>query len=94
MTLGERFEKYAEENLDFDSIKQKFSQRDDVHALVLLDRLLPGNGELIGKTDYYGFYLDIEPEELNAIITDEQIKELLACGVSYFEDRDALYMFT
>jgi hypothetical protein len=94
MTLGERFDKFRDEcdSIDsFQSIENKHSNRRDLHAFMLLDSIMPDKSDIVSGTDHYGIYLDIDTDELNEIITDEQVKELLKCGVCPHDD--ALYMF-
>lgn len=94
MTLSERFDKFRDEcdSLDsFQNIVNKRSKREDLHAFLLLDELIPSKQDIVLYTDHYGVYLSVEPDELNEVITDGQVKELLCCGV--FIQNSCLYMF-
>lgn len=92
MDIGERFDKINENsNLSFKDITNKRSNRPDVHVIILLNSLFPYASErnLISRAHYDQIWFDIDEESLNKL-TDDQIKELLACGVFY--DTDGLSM--
>jgi hypothetical protein len=90
------FDKYSEEVTlcAFDGVKNKYSNRADLHAFILLDKLMPSKHDIICSARHQEIFLECEIEELSKVITEEQIKELVACGVSYDSSRCCLYMFT
>ena len=94
MTLDELEAKFSaandEEYIQFDRVKNKRSARADLHAFLLLDELQPhiagdGNGDMVSAAEHDEFYLCIDTEKLAEVITDEQIIELVRCGVMYSE---------
>ena len=91
-TLAEMFEKYDDEPTDFDLVENKTSNRRDLHAMLLLDEILPGNGEMIAAAEHDQIWFDVDTDELAQVITDEQVKELTACGV-FCKDDEYLSMF-
>lgn len=96
-TIQERFQKHEDISLDaFKTItpERRFSNRPDMHALMLLDKLLPGDSDIISCSSSSMLYLDIDLEALNPVIHDDQIMELCACGVFMDEEYDCLAMFT
>lgn len=70
------------EFLEFDKIENKFSNRPDVHAFILLDKLLPGKRDILGAAEHDQVWLDIEIKELLKVATTEQLIELHRCGVT------------
>ena len=78
-------------NPTFSAIENKLSQRRDLHAMLLLDSLLPSETDIIGSSRHDEFWFSVEPAELAAVITKDQIVELLACGVMI--SGDGLSMF-
>lgn len=94
MTLKQIFEKYQDEFIKFENIKDKFSNRPDLHAFILLDQLLPGNDDIIVRAGHKELYLSIDVKDLEKVINEEQVCDLLRCGVTYDSYYDALHMFT
>lgn len=90
------FDKYSEEVslCAFDDVENKYSNRSDLHAFILLDKIIPSNHNIICSAQHKEIFLECKIKELAKVITEEQIKELVACGVSYDSSRDCLYMFT
>lgn len=79
------FEEISEEyySADFeDVVTNKRSKRPDLHAFLLLDELIPGRTrDIVAAASHDEIFLDVNLEELAAVITAEQIKELSCCGV-------------
>ncbi len=91
--FAETFDKYEDDFLRFDQIKNPLSSRHDLHAFILLDRLSPGMNDMICAAAHDEIFLGIDPEELSKVITEEQVRELVMCGVTYDIDHDCLKMF-
>lgn len=89
------FQEYGEtdESHKFDRVTVKFSNRDDLHAFILLDKIMPKGHTMISAAEHDEIYLAFDMEELAVIITQEQVLELVRCGVSYDSHNDSLYMF-
>lgn len=85
---------YEHEFLKFERVENKASQRPDLHAFLLLDKLVPGTRDIISSAEHDEFYLEIDLDALCAVITEEQVVELRRCGVSLNTGYDYLYMFT
>lgn len=99
MTLNQlkaAFEKYEDEYGEFESVANKRSRRADMHAFILLDELLPGDGkgDLIAAVEHDQYWIDIEPRALARVATEEIVLELVRCGVSYDEENESLFLFT
>jgi hypothetical protein len=93
MSIEEVFEKYEDEYLEFDKIKNKLSNRYDVHAFIMLDKLVPGTQDMISASEHDEYYLSIDIEELGRVATEEQIRDLIRCCVRYDSDYDCLCLF-
>ena len=78
---------------DFETkVTNKLSLRADLHVMIMLDKLLPGETmDMVCSAEHDQIWLSVDPEKLAAVITDEQIRELAYCNV--FEDMDSLSMF-
>jgi hypothetical protein len=93
MNLIDTFEKYNDEFCKFENVQNKLSNRPDLHAFILLDKLVPGNSDIISASEHDEFYLDIDIQKLEQVITEEQIVDLVRCGVRYDTGYDCLSMF-
>ena len=81
--LEEFFDKHNNEFLEFDRVEIKQSNRSDLHAFLLLDRLFPSNDDIVSCADYGEIWLDVTPTELAETASEQQIIELIRCGVRY-----------
>jgi len=91
--LVELFEKYDEEFLQFDKVLDRTSHRPDLHAFVLLDKIIPGSTDIVSGAEHDEIFLGIDLEEFARRVTEEQIVELNQCGVRYASEYDCLAMF-
>ena len=92
MSLDEIFDKHAAEFLQFARIDNKTSQRPDLHAFNLLDKLCPDNVDMLSCAEHDEVLLSVSAEELTAAATEDQLVELHRCGVRYNPDTDSLSM--
>ena len=94
--LVKTFEKYGDEYIQFKSVENKLSRRPDMHTFILLDKLLPGDGkfDLITAAEHDQIWIGIEPEALARVATEEIIRDLVRCGVSFNEEDESLFLFT
>jgi hypothetical protein len=94
MTFAEVYEAFSEdESLEWDRVDHKRSQRPDLHAFLLLDELVPGKQDIVSCAEHDQIWLGVEPEELDGKATQDQMIELIRCGVMYDEDIEVLSMF-
>ena len=84
------FEKANDEYIKFDKVSNKLSNRPDLHAFLLLDRLFPGETDMVCCAEHDKIWLDVSSENIEKLSEDE-IVELVRCGVMY-ED-ESLSMF-
>ena len=94
MDLGETFYKFDDDYLKFDKVRTKFSNRPDLCAFILLEKMIPGNSDIISASEHDEFYLDIDCAELANIATEDDIHDLVCCGVRYDAELDSLAMFS
>lgn len=89
--LHDLFKRYEDEYLNFHLIANPTSKRPDLHAFALLDRLVPATGDMVSATSHDEIWLSIELEALAAVVTEDQVLELVRCGVRF--DSEGLCMF-
>lgn len=82
-----------DEFLAFDRVEPRRSQRQDLHAFMLLDELVPGSSDMVAGAEHDEIYLGVEAEKLASAATREQIIELIRCGVRYDSGTESLCMF-
>src|SRR5271169_1264220 len=100
MNLSERFKKFEmgnlyDEGLKFGDIKHDSlpTLREDLYAFILLDKIMPEYDDIISSAEHDQIWLKVDMDRLSKRITDDQIKELVACGVFYDDELDCLSMF-
>lgn len=81
------------EYLKFDRVVEREfpTERPDLYAFLLLDKLLPGKSDIVKGAEHDQLWLDTDVDELARVITLEQAVTLLRCGISYDDDVDRLY---
>lgn len=89
----EQYEKHSDEFSKFERVKNKTTNRSDLHAFNLLDRLVPGKRDMIASAEHDEIWLDVDPEELSRVATEDEIIELIRCGVRYCAETDSLSLF-
>lgn len=94
MKLEKRFEKYDDEYIEFDRIENKRSKRPDLHAFMLLDELFPAKNDtdMISAAEHDQICLNISAKQINSL-DDEELIELIRCGVIYDSGTDSICMF-
>jgi hypothetical protein len=85
------YNKASEEHLKFERVQNKRSQRPDLHAFLLLDELCPSDKDIICHARHDEIFLSVEVEDLIKVVTEDQVIELIRCGVRYSDD--SLCMF-
>ena len=80
--------------LKFDKVTNKLSNRPDLHAFMLLDKMLPiEEKDIISAAEHDEIFLQVNIEELAKVVTKEKIMELSRCGVRFDSSNDCLAMF-
>jgi len=93
MSALEKFDEFGDLDYgreDFDSIHNKLSDREDLHAFLLLDSIFPSDKYIISAARHDQIWLCFTEEQLDTLKSSE-ILELVKCGV--FIDEGALSMF-
>jgi len=93
MDLEARFEQFENDYIKFEKMENKLHSRPDICAFLLLDRLVPGNRDIVSAAEHDEIYLDVDCELLAAAASDEDIRTLVRCGVRYDSDVESLAMF-
>jgi hypothetical protein len=93
MNLRETFGKYDAEYGKFDRVENKLHLRPDMCAFLLLDRLLPGHGDMVCGAAHDEIFLDADIDKLAEVATDDDILTLVRCGVRIDSESDGLAMF-
>lgn len=91
--IRDLFEEYSSEYLKFDRIENPMSKRPDLHAFLLLDKLVPGDRDMIAGAEHDEIHLEIELSDLTSVVTVEEIIDLIRCGIRIHEDGYHLCMF-
>lgn len=99
LSLYERFDSAQDEYHRFERIEHPLNRRRDLCAFMMLDAMLPSPEDgrhlsMIVATGHDEFFLDIDMEALEEVITDSQIQDLVRCGVRYDTDNSGLCMYT
>ena len=80
------FEKHEDEYCKFDRIDNKKSFRPDLHAFLILDRLHPSTRDMVAAAEHDQISLEPELCDVAAIITEDEVVELIRCGVRLDSD--------
>jgi hypothetical protein len=88
------FEKHDGEYGEFDRVVDPPSQRPDLCAFLLLDKLVPNSGDIVSAAAYDEFSLGVDLEVLAKVATEDDIIYLRRCGVFCDAREDCLYMLT
>lgn len=93
MTLKEMFDACNNDYLDFGKVENPPSQRADLAAFIMLDKLVPDSGDLISASEHDEFYLSVDCDALAKVATLEIVRDLSRCGIRYDASYDCLCMF-
>lgn len=77
------FKKHNAEFVKFERVENLLSHRPDLHAFLLLDRLVPPKKgiDIVAGAEHDEIYLETDPVELAAVATEADIVDLIRCGV-------------
>lgn len=87
-------EEKSDEFLKFDRVENKLSQRTDLHAFLLLDKLVPDKRDIVRGACHDEIYLGVDSRKLAEAVTRDQLVELIRCGVRWSDESDSLCIFT
>ena len=78
-------------DITFPENSNKHSQRKDLNAFLIIDRLLPNKTDyIIAGATHDVIYLSLDPDEIPDVAT---LNDLFQCGVNYNSLDDYFYMF-
>jgi len=77
----------------FEDIENPRHPRPDMHAMLLLHELVPGTMDMVSAAEHDQIFFDVSLEALAPVITEEQVRELVACGVHTDEYGEGLSSF-
>jgi len=77
----------------FSFVKNKLSRRSDLCAMLILDKLCPGDSKVISYVSDDEIRFGIELEKLVGVISTDDISDLCACGVFLVEREEYIGMF-
>lgn len=94
--LKEFFDRHSDaEYLKFDRVENPLHARPDIHAFLLLDMLAPEPGRnMVCSACHDKFYLEPYPDKVLATATEENLIDLIRCGVMYSEEDESFWMFS
>lgn len=84
----------TDEYLKFDRVQHKLSSRPDIHVMIRLNELFPGDSDMVTCAAHDVFFLDVDGQKFAEVATPELIIEMSRCGVHWDTDYDCLAMFT
>jgi hypothetical protein len=90
MTTRELFEKYEYEYGNFHLIENPPSNRPDLCAFILLDKLFPRSGDMVCSAEDDEICIDVDEEEVEEL-SDETVLYLTRCGIYYDPEYGCLY---
>ena len=93
MNIQEFFDKNDDEFLKFDRVENKLSNRPDLCAFMLLDKLMPAARDIVSAAEHDEIFLDVDIETLESVATEDDLLTLIRCGVMYDSGFDCFAMF-
>ena len=90
--MGRLFEKHHVESLEWDKVDPKMSDCRDLHGMLMLHALCPTTNDIVSAADHDQIWFSADPEIVAGNITEDQIKDILRCGLSY-SDHEGFYSF-
>lgn len=94
INLKEVFDKFEDDYGRDEDIAVRLSGRPDLNAFMLLDQLQPESADMISASEHDEFFLSIDCEKLAEVITEEQVRDLVRCGVMYSDGYESLTMYS
>jgi hypothetical protein len=91
--LHQFFKDHDDEFLKFDRIENKLSNRPDLHGFLLLDKLVPGNSDMVSNAGHDEIFLETNIRELLKVATEADLIDIHRCGILYDEEFECLYSF-
>lgn len=84
-------------NITFqERIEKPLHRRPDLCAFLMLDSVSDESAvgrDLISAAEHDVIFLDVDPDAIAAKLSDDQLRDLVRCGIRYDSDNDYLSMF-
>jgi hypothetical protein len=87
------WEAHSNEYLRFERIENPLSRCRDLHAFLLLNKLVPGSRDIICAAEHDAVWLETKVRELLKIATESELIDLHRCGVMYDSENELLQMW-
>lgn len=76
--------KHHEEYLKFDRVENPLHPRPDICALLMLDKIMPkSSGNIISDAFHEEVFLAVDVDTFLIIATEEEVIDLIRCGITY-----------
>ena len=94
LDLGKVFEKYDNEFLKFNRIIEPRHPRPDICAFLILSDLMISykDRNIVYGAEHDVIWLAADPAEIAANATEEQIRDLIRCGVFYSDEAFKMFV--
>lgn len=86
------FEKHADEYLRFERVDNPRHQRPDLCAFMMLHDLVPSARDMVSAASHDEIWLDVSPEDLAPVVTDDIVCALVRCGVRWNDGCFAMFV--
>lgn len=87
------FKKHYTEYLKFDRVKSPKSRRPDLCAFLILDEICPGDRDIVSSAEHDEIWLGVSVHDVKDRITEDQIIDLIRCGVRLDDTGEGFSMF-
>jgi hypothetical protein len=89
------YDEHEDEHLEFKNIKpeRRLHRRPDLNAFLLLDKLVPGDRDMVQVAEHDEFWVEVRPKQVAAVATEEDILDLMRCGIMYDSDIESFHSF-
>lgn len=94
LNLSKLFDKHDDEFLKFDKIVEPRHSRPDLCAFLMFSDLTIScnNCDIIDGAEHGEIWLSVDPAEIAANATEEQICDLIRCGVFYSDEAFKMFV--
>jgi hypothetical protein len=105
LDLKATFEKYEDEFLKFNRIENPRHPAPDLCCFLMLDDLAPkvcssthpdyaGQREdVVAAAEHDEIFLATDPEKIAEVATEEQVRDMIRCGLQFSSEYDSFCMF-
>lgn len=73
-------------------VEQRLSTRPDLHAFLMLDKLVPGTSDMVAGAAHDEIFLTVDMDDLAAVVTPDIVRDLVRCGVRVSNEGLAMFV--